>query len=358
MQSYLETPVIGGTTSVTLTSAATLTSLGVTVSPLGSATVSTTDAGPVANFAITGGTQDDAAGGAVILHQGSGLELSDAAGVVDLQDFRVDTINNVINANVSVNGVAVGNVAVFSIGADAALTLTAAAASVVDETLGTTAITPAVQVGIAAVAPVLYSYASGEDGSFGSFLGGCDAAMMASQFLPFIGGQTVIDLTSAATLASLNVTVSPLGSASIDAVGDQAFASFDITGGTLDSASGAAVILHQGSGLELTDSAGTLSLSDFLVDTQNHVVDANVVVNGVSAGNLAVFNLGADGALTLTMTAADVVDATLGTQAITSSTVIGFAAPSPVALPASYADMASMIPADASGSHDMYLQNA
>lgn len=358
MQNDLETPVIGGMTFVTLTSAATLTSLGVTVSPLGSATVSATGADPVANFAITGGTQDDAAGGAVILHQGSGLELSDAAGVVDLQDFRVDTINGVIDANVSVNGVSAGNVAVFSIGADAALTLTATAASVADETLGTTAITPAVQVGVAAVAPVLYSYVSAEDSSFGSFLGGSDASMMASQFSPLIGGQTVIDLTSAATLASLDVTVSPLGSASIEVDGGQAFASFGITGGTLDSGSGNAVILHQGSGLELADSAGTISLSDFLVDTQNNVVDANVVVNGVSAGNLAVFDLGSDGALTLTMTAADVVDATLGTQAVTSSTVIGFAAPSPVALPAAYADIASMLPADVAGSHDMYLQDA
>lgn len=358
MQDYLETPLIGGTTAVTLTSAETLTSLGVSVSPLGSATVSTSDAGPVANFAITGGTQDDAAGGAVVLHQGSGLELSDTAGVVDLQDFRVDTINGVIDANVSVNGVSAGNVAVFSIGADAALTLTATAASVVDATLGTTAITPAVVVGTAAVAPVLYSYASGEDDLFGSFLGGSDASMVASQFSPLIGGQTVIDLTSAATLASLDVTISPLGSASIEADGDQAFATFGITGGTLDSASGNAVILHQGSGLGLSDSAGTLSLSDFLVDTQNNVVDAHVVVNGVSAGNLAVFNLGADGALTLTMTAANVVDATLGTQAITSSTVIGFAAPSPVALPGSYAAMAAMMTAQPCASHDTYLQNA
>ncbi len=358
MQNQLETPVIGGVTSVILTSADTLTSLGVSVSPLGSATVSTSDAGPVASFAITGGTQDDAAGGAVILHQGSGLELSDAAGVVDLQDFRVDTINGVIDANVSVNGVSAGNVAVFSIGADAALTLTSAAAGVVDDTLGTTAITPEVQVGTAAVAPVLYSCATAEDGSFGSFLGGSDASMMASQFSPLIGGQTVIDLTSAATLASLDVTVSPLGSASIEADGDQVLASFGITGGTLDGGSGAAVILHQGSGLGLADSAGSLSLSDFLVDTQNNVVDANVVVNGVSAGNLAVFNLGTDGALTLTMSAADVVDATLGTQAITSSTVIGFAAPSPVALPGSFADMAAMMAAEPSASHDMYLQNA
>ena len=41
----LEVPVIGGDTAVTLTSADTLDSLGVSVSPLGSATVSTSDAG-------------------------------------------------------------------------------------------------------------------------------------------------------------------------------------------------------------------------------------------------------------------------------------------------------------------------
>lgn len=340
----LEVPVTGGETSVALTSAETLDSLGVSVSPLGSATVSTADGDPAASFAITGGTVDNAADGAVILHQGSGLELSNAAGSVDLRDFRVDTINDAVNANVSVNGTSVGNVAVFSLGEDGALTLTAAAAAVVDGTLDTTAITPEVQIGVATVMPVLYSH-------------GSDVPAVTSEFLPLVGGETVIELTSAATLASLDVTVGPLGSATIAADGDGAVGSFGITGGTLNGGDGTAVILHQGSGLLLSDAAGTLGLTDFLVDTQNNVVDANVAINGAPVGNAAVFDLGSDGALTLTMTAADIVAATLGTEAVTTETVIGFASPSPIALPAVYAEMPALTPADPCATPHMVLQH-
>ena len=350
----LEVPVIGGETSVALTSAATLDSLGVSVGPLGSATLSATGADPMASFTITGGTVDNAADGAVILHQGSGLELSNAAGVVDLRDFRVDTINDAVNANVSVNGTPAGNVAVFSLGDDGALTLTPAAADVVDQALDTTAITPDVQIGVATVAPVLFPYA---DPAGGSVVHGSHVPEM-SEFLPLVDGQTVIELTSAATLASLDVLVAPLGSAAVTAEGDQVLGSFGITGGTVNSEDGTAVILHQGSGLMLSDAAGTLGLTDFLVDTQNSVVDANVAVNGVSAGNAAVFDIGLDGALTLTMAAADVVSAVLGTEAITSDTVIGYASPSPITLPTFYADTASVTPADPCAASHMVLQDS
>lgn len=355
MANDLEVPVTGGSTSVTLTSFATLDSLGVSVSPLGSATVSATCADPVADFPITGGTLDNAAAGAVILHQGSGLELSNAAGVVDLRDFRVDTINGLIDANVSVNDAFAGNVAVFSVGDDASLTLTAAAADVVDAALDTTAITPAVQIGTASVAPVLYQPAPADAGSAAD---GSDVSSVPFPFLPVVDGQTVISLTSAPTLASLDVAVSPLGFATVDSDCDQVLASFGITGGTVDAEDGTAVVLHQGSGLMLSDSAGTLGLKDFLVDTQNGVIDANVAINDVSAGNAAVFDVGPDGALTLTMTAADIVAATLGTSAITSDTVIGFASLGPVTLPAAYADLDTMACAGSAGSYDMVMPSA
>ena len=260
-----------------------------------------------------------------------------------------------MNANVSINGTSAGNVAVFTLGDDGALTLTAAAADVVDQALDTTAITPEVQIGVAAVTPVLFPYTSAADGSV---VDGSDAPAGASKFLPLVDGQTVIELTSAATLASLDVTVDPLGSAAVTADGDQVFGSFGITGGTVNAGDGTAVILHQGSGLMLSDAAGTLGLTDFLVDTQNNVVDANVAIGGVSAGNAAVFDIGADGALTLTMTAADIVAATLGTQAITSDTVIGFASPSPITLPAFYAGVAAMTPADPCAAPQMVLQDS
>src|SRR5690242_2243744 len=150
---------------------------------------------------------------------------------------------------------------------------------------------------------------------------------------PILGGDTAVTLTSAATLASLGVGATPLGSAALDASGASPVADFPITGGTAGPGSGL-LLLHQGSGLELADGAGTLDLSDFRIDTQNGVVNANVVANGQSAGNVAVFDIGADGStLTLTPTAAEVADQTLGTTALTLDTVVGTAAPSPVVDP-------------------------
>ena len=149
---------------------------------------------------------------------------------------------------------------------------------------------------------------------------------------PILGGDTAVTLTSAATLTSLGVSATPLGAATLDASGATPVADFPITGGTAGPGSDL-VLLHQGSGLELADSAGTLDLSDFRIDTRNGVVDANVSANGQSAGNVAVFSIGADGTtLSLTPTAAGVANQTLGTGAFSSDTVIGTAVPWPVAL--------------------------
>ena len=47
-------PIIGGDTSVTLTSAAALQSFGISIAPLGSATVDASGAEPVATFILLG----------------------------------------------------------------------------------------------------------------------------------------------------------------------------------------------------------------------------------------------------------------------------------------------------------------
>jgi hypothetical protein len=323
--------IIGGKTAVTLTSAATLDSLGVTVAPLGTATVDASGAAPVADFPVTGGTEGPGAGNDVILHQGSGLELSDSAGTLDLSDFRVDTVNRVIDANVTANGQSAGNLAVFDIGGDGTtLTLTEAAASAANTVLGTTALSSSVEIGTAAPSPVINPLTLGIVNQLLSFL----PPPSDSVANPIIGGATDISLTSAPALQSLGVTVTPLGSAALDVSGTTPVARFQITGGTEGPGAGNDVILHQGGGLELSDSSGSLDLRDFLIDTLNGVVDANVTVNGQSAGNLAVFDISADGSsLTLTATAAGVVGQVLGTTAITTATVIGSAAPSPAALP-------------------------
>jgi hypothetical protein len=108
-------------------------------------------------------------------------------------------------------------------------------------------------------------------------------------------------------------------------------ANFPITGGSETPTSD--LIAHLGSGLALGNLVGMVELRDFFIDTQNDVVDANVTLNGKSAGNLAVFNLGAKGALTLTAGAAAAVNKTLGTTALTTLTPIGSATPGIVAGP-------------------------
>jgi hypothetical protein len=317
-------PIIGGSTAVTLTSADTLQSLGISATPLGSATIDASGAKPVAQFPITYGTVGPDSS-TVILHQASGLELADATGEVDLQNFRIDTQNALVDADVSINGESVGNVAVFDIGADGqTLTLTSEAADAVDQALGTMAITPDVVIGTAAPWPVTDSFRCGQ--SEIQFLYGTDTD-------PVTGGATDVTLTSAGTLQSLGVTVTPLGSASIDTSSTDPIAQFPITGGT-EGPDSFLVLLHQGSGLELSDSAGTIDLRDFLIDTKNSAVTANVSVNGEPAGNVPVFSLGGTDGTTLTLTsaAAGVVGKVLGTTAITSDVVIGTAAPSPVTL--------------------------
>src|SRR3954454_3040276 len=83
-------PVVGGDTNVTLTSSATLVSLNVSATPLGTATIDTRDTDPVATSLRSGGTEASHSS-IVLLHQDSGLELATSAGTVDLQDFRIDT---------------------------------------------------------------------------------------------------------------------------------------------------------------------------------------------------------------------------------------------------------------------------
>lgn len=149
---------------------------------------------------------------------------------------------------------------------------------------------------------------------------------------PLIGGETSVTLTAAPALQSLNITVSPLGSGMIDVSSADPVAQFPITGGTLGPDAGEAVILHQASGLKLSDSGSSVELRDFLIDTQHHVVDANVSANDSLVGNVAVFDLGQDGTLSLTSDAAGLLDNTFGSSALSAGLPIGFAAPAPTGL--------------------------
>lgn len=112
--------LVGGTTSVTLTSAPTLTSLGLGVAPTGTATVTLGSGGiPIASFGITGNTPDN-----LIFHDGSGLRFSAGANNLAISNFLINTTTGVITGSVSVNGTAVGNgISLFNIGSGLSLTL-------------------------------------------------------------------------------------------------------------------------------------------------------------------------------------------------------------------------------------------
>ena len=327
--------LIGGDTLVTVPegTVAALTGLNVAVSGFGSAKLSFDGAGDLlADFPITGGYE-----GAydVILHQGSGLTFSDSHGSITVSDFRVDTQTDVVYGDVSLKtgstAVSENNVDIFNIGSGLSLTFTGDAIAAVNDALGSS-LTTAVPVGTAAPNPIANPLPSSLEelgivrAIFGDF-------GFRGQTQPIVAGQTDVTLTSAATLQSLGIDVSPLGSASVKSSRGTPVADFPITGGTEQSAGD--VILHQGSGLQLSSSNGaeSVDLQNFIVDTIHNVVDADVTINGKFAGDIGVFNLGSHGQLTLTSAAAGALDSTFGLgSTLTSSTVVGTAAPQPFAL--------------------------
>jgi hypothetical protein len=149
----------------------------------------------------------------------------------------------------------------------------------------------------------------------------------ATAILP--GNSTDITLTSAPTLGALGVSVTPVGTATIDASGAFPVASFPITGGT--SLPAGLTILHAGSGLRFENAVGNLELRDFIVDTTRLRVLADVSVNGVSAFTDApVFAIQPGLVLTLTVVAANELNALIPGNLFSGQTVIGTAVTNPI----------------------------
>lgn len=125
--------LVGGVTQVTLTSAPTLTSLGLAVAPTGTATVFTNSSGiPVASFNITGNTPDN-----LIFHDGSGLRFSAGGANLAISNFLINTATNTISGTVMANGALVGNdISLFNIGSGLALTLSSQALGAFGSTFG------------------------------------------------------------------------------------------------------------------------------------------------------------------------------------------------------------------------------
>ena len=77
--------IIGGETTLLMTS------IGLDVSPTGTATSEFTEIGTLISFQITGGSYDTDTGEAIVEHIGSGINFADASQSITFQDFIVDT---------------------------------------------------------------------------------------------------------------------------------------------------------------------------------------------------------------------------------------------------------------------------
>ncbi len=157
-------PITGGTTQVTLTSASILASLGASISPLGSATLSS-GTNPVATFPITGGSTSST--GDLIQHVGSGLEISASSPttVVNTRHYLIDTANAVIDAGVSINGGSASNIGLFTLGSsglsNVPLTLTPAAVTALNNAFGINVLNTSLQIGTLTSSPTVGSGAPG-----------------------------------------------------------------------------------------------------------------------------------------------------------------------------------------------------
>jgi hypothetical protein len=132
-------PITGGTTEVTVTIASTLSALGASLSPLGTATL-TSGMNPVATFPITGGSTSST--GDLIEHNRSGLRITgtNPTTTVDTQNYLVNTGSEVVNADISINGASQGNIGLFTLGSsglsNVPLTLTSNAVTALNTAFG------------------------------------------------------------------------------------------------------------------------------------------------------------------------------------------------------------------------------
>lgn len=153
-----------------------------------------------------------------------------------------------------------------------------------------------------------------------------------SAILPLVGVATDVEVT--ADLAGLGLTPAPFGSAT--ATG--AIFTFPVTGGTLDSISGAALIEHNGSGVALTAGAISAFIGNFLIDTSAATVFGDgAVLGGAGFLGAPLFTFGDGSALPgiellITGTLAGVLSGVFGAPDLTGAT-FGYARPDLAAVP-------------------------
>ena len=341
----------GKGTTVTLdpTTAAALTSLHVMVAPEGTATAAKTSSGGTAvTFPITSGYAEihsdtsHKPGYIVgsIEHSGSGLTFSAGGKTLTVSDFVVDPGNSMLYATVgpkpdvpllSLDGTAVkAGMAGGDVTLDGTVAkLTPTAASALDSTFGTTAVTPGLPLGTVhldlAGTPNTYSDKTTE--------------------ISRVSGQSTsvaLDPGTAMALKSLGVAVAPEGNATFDSA--TSTISFPITGGFAAIHSDksyqpgyiSGVLIHQASGITFSAGGKSLTITGFVVDPGSSTLTGTVgdkvgvpiaTLNGaplqVSQVNGTVH---LDGTIVnLTQTAATALNTTFGTTAVKAGLTLGVA---------------------------------
>ncbi len=152
------------------------------------------------------------------------------------------------------------------------------------------------------------------------------------------GDFTAVELISFELLNGLGLSVGPLGLATEDNSGTNPIFTFPITGGTLNTVTGAALIEHDGSGLSITDGTDTLTLENFFIDTDARELYGDLGINGTDAGNALLFTLSGSNTLLLSQAAADVINDLFDTklkkrEKMGRATIKLTAVPIPAALP-------------------------
>jgi hypothetical protein len=145
--------------------------------------------------------------------------------------------------------------------------------------------------------------------------------------IPVVGGVTTVNLVSAPTLTGAGVSVGVLGTATATAgPGGIPVVQFPITGGDL-SASFAGTIAHNGSGLRLTTTTGTISLTNFLIDTVSLTLSGAVAFGTTNLSNVPLFSLSTNTNATspfdlrLSATAAGALSTVLGVPNLTGALI-------------------------------------
>lgn len=157
--------------------------------------------------------------------------------------------------------------------------------------------------------------------SAAAVMAGLSLSPVAASAAPILGGATAVDLTATSTFQSLGYTLATYGTASSYMQGNDIVATFLATGGMRNDATGALYVEHNGSGLNFTSGANTLSIGNFIVDTANGVVRGDASANGMTLGSVALFNLGANSALTLTNEAAAAFTSALGAPSLAGAAI-------------------------------------